>query len=119
MFLNGKIGWTSAFPAPGYYSPVSGNAKLDEIQAISFNDFAKIFDTLPNSAVVNAPALLTKGIVPGTLQKDGRTFMGTFTPPAESAGPWLLVSEATLESGHKVRSFRYVMRSRTIPTNGQ
>jgi hypothetical protein len=112
MNPDGRVDWNGAFPAFGYYSPSSGKAKLDELQWLSFLPFASIFDIFSaNDVNPAAAATPASGQVRGSLQKNGRTWTGTFTPPASSPGPWLLMSEVTLESGLKERSFRYVVRS--------
>jgi len=100
LHTNGKLDWTAA--NPGYYSPASGQVELDEL--LILRNFPPASLTAPGAA----DDVPTSGEVPGRISADGRTFVGTFVPPAGSPGPWLLISESTQAAGHTQRSYRYI-----------
>lgn len=101
LHKNGKIDWTDA--NPGYYSPASGQVKLDEL--LIARDFGAVASSA--SVATSGPGE-TGGEVSGKVTDGGRTFVGTFTPPAGSPGPWLLVSESTQRAGHTQRAYRFI-----------
>lgn len=102
LHTNGKIDWTAT--NPGYYSPASGQVKLDEL--LILRNFASngIFST--TKPVTDGRP--TQGDVAGKLTEGNHTFVGDFTPPEGSTGPWLLISESTDSSGHMQRSMQLV-----------
>jgi hypothetical protein len=107
LHSNGKLDWTAG--NPGYYSPDSGQVKLDEL--LILRDFAPTgssSSSLMANAAPGGDAAAAGGEVPGYLTDGGHTFVGTFTPPAGSSGPWLLITESTQRAGHTQRSYRYV-----------
>jgi len=103
---DGSIEWDAA--NTGYYnSSFSGLVRLDELHIIRDYSFFNMLG-LQASTVPAGGAAATSGEVPGTLTNGGHTFVGTFTPPEGSAGPWLLVSESTHAAGHTQRAYRYI-----------
>lgn len=117
MHPDGRFDWSNTIPAFNYpfFSPASGQAVAGQLQWLGFSSFSSLVDavnTLNNTASDSVSAPPTSGELPGQLQRDGHVWTGTFTPPPASPGPWILVSEVTLKSGHKERAFRYVVRDR-------
>lgn len=102
LHANGKIDWTAA--NPGYYSPASGQVKLDEL--LILRSFAS--DGIFAASAVVSDGVPTRGEIMGTLTNGGRTFVGEFKPPAGSPGPWLLISESTDAAGHTQRALQLV-----------
>jgi len=102
LHTNGKIDWTDA--NPGYYSPASGQVKLDEL--LTLRNFAS--NGIFSAVQMQSDARPTRGEVPGKLTEGGHTFVGEFTPPAGSTGPWLLISESTHAAGHTQRAVQLV-----------
>jgi hypothetical protein len=106
LHANGKVDWTAA--NTGYYSPESGSVKLDEL--LTLRDFAPpaAFAAIAADSAITPDAVPTSGEVPGRLTGGGHTFVGKFTPPPGSPGPWLLISETTHRAGHTKRAYRYI-----------
>jgi hypothetical protein len=102
LHTNGKIDWTAA--NPGYYSPASGKVKLDELLILRSFSANGIFSAIDAKTDDNP----SRGQVVGRLTNGGRTFVGDFTPPAGSSGPWLLISESTHAAGHTQRAVQLV-----------
>ena len=107
MQPSGVINWSTGTPAPGY-GP-AGNAVLNEAQVVSGFHFFQNLNALAMADSTVVSTVPVEGTVSGTTRNG--TFIGTFTPPAGSPGPWLLVSEVTTVSGHKQRDYKYVLRT--------
>jgi len=103
---NGTIEWDAA--NTGYYtSSYSGLVRLDELHIIrDYFFFASL--GLRSSGLQADNSAAIGGEVSGALTNGGHTFVGKFTPPEGSAGPWLLISESTHAAGHTQRAYRYV-----------
>ncbi len=110
LHANGKLDWTAA--NPGYYSPMSGQVKLDELFTI--RDFTSGGGMMSVSAASRSGEAATSGEVIGELTEGGHTFVGTFEPPPDSPGPWLLISESTHRAGHTQRSYRSIGGARSV-----
>jgi len=111
MAKDGTLDWNHGVPAPGY-GPASGHLRVSSALTISGFHF---FNFLPAAIVGNAPSAMSAlSTVPQSgpiklTQAGEHTWVGEFTPPAGSPGPWLLVSQVTLESGHTKTDYRYVL----------
>jgi hypothetical protein len=101
---SGKLDWIS--PNPGYYTPSSGQVLLDELHIVT-----NVPSPMPvnvSSANVALSSSAVSGRVEGVLTPGGHTFVGSFTPPEDSPGPWILTAETTHRAGHTMKSFRVV-----------
>lgn len=104
LHISGKLEWTDG--NPGYYTPSSGQVVLDELHVIT--NFPSLTPVNLATATAALSGTAVSGEVEGVLTPGGRTFVGAFTPPADSPGPWILTAETTHRAGHTMRSYRVV-----------
>ncbi len=119
MYPDGTLAWSAA-PGTGYYTPASGLVVLDEVQIVSgfhfFGNNPGGNAPEPIASASTVPATRKGGTVPGELR--GQTWVGMFVPPPDpDVSGWLLISEVTLQTGHKQRDFQFV--TRTALTGGR
>lgn len=103
---NGLIDWTAA--NPGYYNPPSGTVAVDELYTLrdfELNPENSDCTQTAQSLSGHSPA---GGYVEGLINLGGHTWIGNFTPPTDSVGPWLLMVEATDSAGFTQKDYQYV-----------
>ena len=111
MAKDGTLDWNNGVPAPGY-GPASGHLKINSALTISGFHF---FNFSPDAMTDNVPAVraavsaVPRGAPIALRPTGGHTWAGQFTPPAGSPGPWLLVSQITLQSGQTKTDYKYVL----------
>jgi hypothetical protein len=103
MHTDGTIDWSSAYTT--YYDPPSGKLQFDEYAHVEAFLFSSLFN---RAAGLVLAARTPGGTVDGQLQGDGHTWVGRFTPPAGTTGPYLLTTIATDASGHTQRDYQYI-----------
>ena len=106
LHQNGTVDWD--YGTIGYYDPPSGKVRLDEILRLLL---------WPKDAADVHRIHGDGGEVPGRLRADG-TWVGTFTPPPGSSGPWLLRTESTDAAGQTQFDFQFIGEHPEHPPEG-